>query len=180
MLKRISVVILVAIFAWSLAASAAQKYYVYEPDDRYWEYWDGDPPFKVLVPARATLYAETDWAGRSTLQVFMAEGGPQLVIGTLPTTDVNQAWSALAAKWAATANSARTTNNSEIETDMGLKAAFRVLQAQSNTGPDAMVRMVAFRKGNGLVYLMFVGNTSQYSGAYQQHWLKAVHSFIWR
>lgn len=179
MVKPVSILLFAALLALGVTASAGEYYY-YDADDRYWEYWDGDPPYKVLIPANARMYYETDWAGRTSLQVNMGDKGPQIVIGTLPTTDVNQAWSALSAKWAATANSARTTTNSEIQTDMGLTAAFRVLSAQSNTGPDAMVRMVAFRKGNGLVYLMFIGNSSQYGGEYQQHWLKAVHSFIWR
>ena len=179
MVKRACLVLIAAFVALSAAASAGEYYY-YDADDRYWEYWDGDPAFKVLIPANAYYYVETVWAGRTSLQINLGEKGPQIVIGSLPTTDVNQAWSALSARWAATANSARTTTNSEIQTDMGLTAAFRVLSAQSNTGPDAMVRWVAFRKGNGLVYLMFIGNVSQYSGEYQQHWLKAVHSFIWR
>jgi len=179
MMKRVSLLLFVALLTWGAAASAGEYYY-YNDDERYWEYWDGQPPFKVLIPANARSYVESDWGGRTTLTVNMGEKGPQLVIGTLPTTDVNQAWNALSAKWAATANTARTTTNNEIQTDMGLTAAFRVLSAQSNSGPDAMVRMVAFRKGNGLVYMLFIGNASQYGGDFQQHWLKAVHSFVWR
>lgn len=179
MVYRVSLLLLVALLAWG-AVALAGEYYYYDQDERYWEYWDGDPQYKVLIPANARNYVETDWAGRTSLQVTLGEKGPHLVIGTLPTSDPDKAWSALTARWAAAAQTARTTTKSEIETDMGLTGAFRVLTANSGSGGDAIVRMVAFRKGNSLAYLLFIGNASQYRGDVQQHWLRAVHSFIWR
>jgi len=179
MVYRVLLSLFVALFAFCGAASAGQYYY-YDADSRYWEYWDGDPPFKVLIPANAPNYLETSWGGRTVLQVALGENGPHIVIGTLPTNDVGRAWNALSASWAAMVENARTTTSNEIRTDMGLTAAFRVLTGESRSGPTSMVRMVAFRQGNSLAYLLFIGNSSQYSGAFQQHWLKAVHSFIWR
>ena len=173
-------------FRWALAClalcvlaapyAAAGELYRYDGDANYWWYVDGPPDFEVLIPSdRAAInWVEIDWGGSTSMQVVIADGGPMLVIGTLPTTDAAAAWNALSAPWSARVQSARTTTNSQITTDQGLNARFFVLE-----GGGSMVRMVAFTRTGRLAYLMFVGKSAEYSGDARQYWLRAVHSFRW-
>lgn len=158
------------------AAAAAGELYRYDGDPNYWWYVDGSPRFEVLIPSdrSAINWVEIDWGGSTSMQVVIGEGGPMIVVGTLPTTDAAAAWNALSAPWAARTQSARTTTNSQITTDQGLNARFFVLEGGGN-----MVRMVAFTRSGRLAYLLFVGKSADYSGSARQHWLRAVHSFRW-
>lgn len=178
MLQRLAALLIATVVLFGVPVFAGEYYY--SDEDAYWEYWDSDPPYKVKIPSNASAYVETKWGGRTILEVVLGSGGPKLIVGTLPTADVDQAWSRLSAPWVATADSSRTSTSSQIQTDMGLTAQFRVLTAEFQSGPSAIVRMVAFTKDGKTAYLMFVGNASQYAGTAQQQWLKAVHSFIWR
>lgn len=175
---RNSVMVMMLVLALSGIAMAGE-YYESEFAG-YWWYWDGDPAYEVLVPSNALAYIETEWAGTNSLQVVIAEKGPHLIAGTMPGTDVNKLWNAISAPWAATAESSRTTTDSSITTDQGLRAVVKVLEGRTPNQPTGMVRTVVFTKDGRMAYLMFVGNTGDYSGDAQQYWLRAVHSFSWR
>lgn len=177
MLLRILVVLFLLV---TLAGGALAGEYYLSDQDAYWWYWDGSPDYEVLVPSKAYAYVQVDWGGQTFLQMAIDKKGPLLVVGTLPSDDVEDAWSALSARWAAAATNAKTTTKSTLETEQGLKAEFRLLEAKSQGNPNALVRMVAFKKGGRLAYLMFVGNDDQYTGDAKQYWLRAVHSFKWR
>lgn len=163
-----------------LSATAFAGEYYLSDEDGYWWYWDGSPAYEVKIPATAFAYVQVEWGGATSLEVALGEKGPLLLIGTLPGTDVNRAWNAISGRWAASVENSRMTNDSTITTDQGLSARFRVLEGSAPGGPNAMVRMVMFTRGNRTAYLAFVGNASSYAGAVREHWLKAVHTFNWR
>lgn len=163
------------------SAFAAGEFYLSD-EDAYWWYWDGRPDYEVLIPSSAYAYVQTDWSGRNSLRLALADGGPLLVIGTLPHTDARAAFDALSAPWKFSLGSSQiTTNDQQITTDQGLAARFFVLQGrESQNSPSSIVRMVAFTREGQLAYLLFIGKESDYSGNYRQYWLRAVHSFRWR
>lgn len=180
LVTRMRVVVWTLLLVLALSVGAVAGEYYLSDEDRYWWYWDGSPNYEVLIPSSAYAYVQVDWAGTTSLEVALGEKGPLLVAGTMPGTDVDRAWNALSARWAAAVESSRTTTNSTIETDNGLTARFRVLEANPSGGPKAIVRMVAFEKGGRLAYLAFIGNEEDYAGDARQYWLRAVHSFDWR
>lgn len=170
------VVLSLALLVLLSGAASAGELYRYDGDPGYWWYVDGPPNFEVLIPSdrSAINWVEVDWGGSTSMQVMIEEGGPMIVVGTLPTTDAAAAWNALSAPWAARAQNARTTTNSQITTDQGLSARFFVLE-----GSGSMVRMVSFTRSGRLAYLLFVGKAADYGGSVRQYWLRAVHSFRW-
>lgn len=175
---RVSAIVFALVLALS-SMTAAGEYYLSDVPN-YWWYWDGEPNYEVLIPSTAYAYVQVDWAGSTSLEVSLDEKGPLLLIGTMPGTDVNKLWNALSARWAASVESSRVTTDSTITTEQGLQARFKVLEGRAPGKPNGMVRTVVFTKDGRMAYLTFVGNASDYSGDFQQYWLRAVHSFAWR
>lgn len=157
----------------------AGEYYLSD-EPGYWWYWDGRPNYEVLIPSNAFSYVQVDWSGQTSLYVTLKDKGPLLIVGTAPGTNVQNLWQSLTAPWAHLLSNSRTSENSEITTDQGLRARFMVLSGSASGGPAAMIRMVAFTRDGRTAYLLFVGNEREYAGDLRQYWLRAVHSFRWR
>jgi hypothetical protein len=172
--------IYVAALILLLAPAALAGEYYLSDEDAYWWYWDGTPNYEVLIPSRGFSYVQVDWSGQTTLYVTLKDKGPLLIVGTAPGTDVQKLWQAMTAPWAHLLNNPRTTQDTEITTDQGLRARFLVLSGSASGGPAAMIRLVAFTREGRTAYLMFVGNEREYAGDLRQYWLRAVHSFRWR
>lgn len=187
--KRISFIALMAAFAvvGCVAPGFAGEYYLSD-EPSYWWYWDGSPDFEVLIPASRPnagasaqfAYLQSSLAGHTTLQISLGTGGPLMMIGTLPQTDPNAIFDALTAPWKASLRQSRKSTDSTIQTEQGLSARFMVLQGSGPSGPPAMIRMVAFRRGERSAYLLFVGDEASYAGDIRQYWIRAVNSFRWR
>jgi len=178
MLKRI-VVALGLVLVASITALAGQLY-IYEDDPGYWWYWAGSPDYEVLVPANRPYYLDQEWSGHTFVEIPLRDGGPLLFIGTAPGTNFQQLWQALTASWSFPLRSSRVTEDSQITTNQGLRAHFRVMTGTTQEGSTAMIRMVAFTRDGRSAYLLFVGKESEYTGDLRQYWLRAVNSFRWR
>ena len=136
--------IYVAALILLLAPAALAGEYYLSDEDAYWWYWDGTPNYEVLIPSRGFSYVQVDWSGQTTLYVTLKDKGPLLIVGTAPGTDVQKLWQAMTAPWAHLLNNPRTTQDTEITTDQGLRARFLVLSGSASGGPAAMIRLVAF------------------------------------
>lgn len=155
------------------------EYYVSD-ESAYWWWVDGNPQYEVKVPSNAYAYPQVRVGGATILQVPLKEsGGPLIVIGNMPGNNPQSAFQSLTGLWAASLRNTRTTENSVITTERGLRPRFMVLTGTGEGSTRGMVRMVAFTKDNRIAYLLFVGEEKDYAGDARQIWLKAVHSFSW-
>lgn len=158
----------------------AGTYYTYQDDPAYWWYAQENPSFWLLVPSDAVSYRDVEMFGVEGVDLVLREGGPQLQVRRIQSTDVERIWNAQKDAWAHALRNTRVTTNRTITTSNGVRAHFRVLEGTGVNGVPAMIRFVAFVEGDYTVYLTFLGSRASYSGRAQQVWLRAVNTFSWR
>lgn len=178
--KVVSRMVLVALsVTFVVTASCGAAWYASDEKAYLW-FVDGTPEYEVKLPSTPYSYMESLWAGATHLKVTLAERGlPHIMVGQIPKTDPAMLFKSLTSQFTLSLANVQTIEDRNITTERGLTARFMALSGTGDQSFRGMIRMVAFTKDESTVYLMFVGEAKDYAGAYQQMWLKAVHSFSW-
>lgn len=180
--RLLAAVLLVAgLMAFTSGVHAqAGTYYTYQDDPAYWWYAQENPSFWLLVPSDAASYRDIEMFGVEGVDIVIRDGGPHLRVRRVKSTDVEAIWAAERDAWSHSLRNGRLTTNRTITTTNQVQARFKVLEATASDGTAAMIRFVAFTRGEHTVYLVFLGSRNSYAGRARDVWLRAVNTFSWR
>jgi hypothetical protein len=178
------------VLCWSLAIlllftglCQAGQYWMTE-NEGYWLYQDDNPDYEIMIPSKAVgrTYAPLNVLGVRSLDITLSENGPVIRVST-----INQLQGGYAAvrdsitkRWQPALTGFKIESDSVITTRQNIKANFFVASGKTSAGVSAMIRGVAYFKGNSVVVLELLCNEKDYAGEVKNQWIEAVNTFNWR
>lgn len=172
------IILIICLLLLSNQLVLASGFYLHD-NKQYWWFHSEDPQFYAVVPSNAERYTQKMLFGNEILEIAFDDGLTIMEISSFKGKEVSKVVDFVAKKWTTMIDNPVVLANREITTSNDLKTFFYAVEGIGTDGKKGMLRSVFFKQGDAVVYLAMFMRSSDYTGEFQNHWLKAVNEFEW-